>query len=86
MLPKFGTVGKPLRYKVLVKNLTPKVQGGLSVKDQVRGKAEEIKGRVTGNRTEKLKGQARQKLGDAKSTVRDIKGDVREAANRRKGK
>jgi uncharacterized protein YjbJ (UPF0337 family) len=56
------------------------------VKDQVRGKAEEIKGRVTGNRSEKLKGQARQKLGAAKSAVRDVKGDVREAANRRKAK
>jgi uncharacterized protein YjbJ (UPF0337 family) len=56
------------------------------VKDQVRGKAEEIKGRVTGNRTEKLKGQARQKLGDAKRAVRDVKGDVKGAANSAKRK
>ena len=46
------------------------------MKDQIRGNAEEIKGKVTGNRKEKLKGQARQKLGDAKSAVRDIKGDL----------
>jgi uncharacterized protein YjbJ (UPF0337 family) len=50
------------------------------MKDQIRGKAEEIKGRITGNRKEKLKGQARQKLGEAKSAVRDVKGDLREGS------
>jgi uncharacterized protein YjbJ (UPF0337 family) len=47
------------------------------MKDQVRGKAEEIKGKLTGDRKLKLKGQARQKVGDVKSAVRDIKGDVK---------
>jgi uncharacterized protein YjbJ (UPF0337 family) len=53
------------------------------MKDQVRGKAEEIKGKLTGNRKVELKGKARQKLGEAKSAVRDIKADVREAAKRK---
>jgi len=56
------------------------------MKDQVRGKAEEIKGKVTGDRKTELKGRARQKLGKAKSTVRDIKADVRAAAAKRKSK
>jgi uncharacterized protein YjbJ (UPF0337 family) len=52
------------------------------MKDQVRGKAEEIKGKVTGNRTEETKGKLRQQVGKAKSTVRDLKEDVRNEANR----
>jgi uncharacterized protein YjbJ (UPF0337 family) len=52
------------------------------MKDQVRGKAEELKGKLTGDRKEELKGKARQKVGDAKRVVRDVKGDVREAADR----
>jgi len=51
------------------------------MKDQVRGKAEELKGKVTGDRKEELKGKARQKVGDVKRAVRDVKGDVR-AANK----
>jgi uncharacterized protein YjbJ (UPF0337 family) len=52
------------------------------MKDQVRGKAEEIKGKVTGNHTEEAKGKLRQQIGKAKSTVRDVKEDVRNEANR----
>ena len=52
------------------------------MKDQVRGKAEEIKGKVTGDRKVELKGKARQKVGDAKQAVRDIKGDVRASAKK----
>jgi uncharacterized protein YjbJ (UPF0337 family) len=46
------------------------------MKDQVRGKAEEIKGKVTGNRGEEMKGKARQIVGNVKRDVRDLKGDV----------
>jgi len=52
------------------------------MKDQVRGKAEEIKGKVTGNCTEETKGKFRQQVGKAKRTVLDIKEDVRTEANR----
>ena len=48
------------------------------MKDQVRGKAEEMKGKATGNRAEELKGKARQTVGNAKRANRDVKGDVRE--------
>jgi uncharacterized protein YjbJ (UPF0337 family) len=54
------------------------------MKDQVRGKAEEIKGKLTGNRREEIKGKARQKVGNVKSTVRDVKEDVRTEVNRKR--
>ena len=47
------------------------------MKDQVRGKAEELKGKVTGDKKEELKGKARQTAGNAKRAVRDIQADVR---------
>lgn len=46
------------------------------MKEKFQGKAEEAKGRLTGDDSEKLKGEARQKLGDAKDTVRDVREDV----------
>jgi hypothetical protein len=39
------------------------------MKDQVRGKAEEIKGKVTGSRTEETKGKLRQQVGKAKASA-----------------
>ena len=52
------------------------------MKDQVRGKAEEIKGKVTGDKVEELKGKARQTAGNAKRAVRDIQADVREEVDK----
>jgi uncharacterized protein YjbJ (UPF0337 family) len=52
------------------------------MKDQVRGKAEEIKGKVTGDKGEELKGKARQKAGNAKRAVRDIQADVKEEVDK----
>lgn len=46
------------------------------MKDQVRGKAEEIKGKLTGDRGEEMKGKARQVVGNVKRDLRDFKGDV----------
>lgn len=46
------------------------------MKDQVRGKAEELKGKVTGDRSEELKGKARQVAGNVKRDVRDLKADM----------
>jgi uncharacterized protein YjbJ (UPF0337 family) len=54
------------------------------MKDQVRGKAEEIKGKLTGDRREEIKGKARQKVGNVKRTVRDVKEDVRTEVNRKR--
>jgi uncharacterized protein YjbJ (UPF0337 family) len=47
------------------------------MKDQVRGEAEEVKRKVTGDRGEETKGKARQAVGNLKRTVRDVKEDVR---------
>ena len=54
------------------------------MKDQVRGKAEEIKGKVTGNRGEEMKGKARQKVGNVKRAARDVKVDVINEVNRKR--
>jgi uncharacterized protein YjbJ (UPF0337 family) len=47
-------------------------EGGL-VKDKLQGKAEEMKGRMTGDDSEKIKGEARQGLGDVKDAAREIR-------------
>jgi len=52
------------------------------MKDQVRGKAEEIKGKITGDKGEELKGKARQTAGNAKRAVRDIQADVKEEVDK----
>ena len=46
------------------------------MKDKLRGKAEELKGRLTGDESEKAKGDARQRVGDVKDTARDVREDV----------
>jgi uncharacterized protein YjbJ (UPF0337 family) len=46
------------------------------VKDKVQGKAEELKGRVTGDRGTELKGKARQAVGEAKRLARDLEIDT----------
>ena len=42
------------------------------MKDKIQGKAEELKGRVTGDRATELKGKARQAVGEAKRVARDL--------------
>jgi len=54
------------------------------MKDQVRGKAEEIKGKLAGNRGDEMKGKARQKVGNVKRAARDVKEDVRNEVNRKR--
>lgn len=43
------------------------------MKDKFEGKAEELKGRVTGDDSEKMKGKARQGLGDVKDAAREVR-------------
>jgi uncharacterized protein YjbJ (UPF0337 family) len=52
------------------------------MKDQVKGKAEEIEGRLTGDKGLELKGKARQTAGNVKSKVRDLEADVREEVDK----
>ncbi|MFZ0216232.1 MAG: CsbD family protein [Candidatus Dormiibacterota bacterium] len=51
------------------------------MKDRIKGKGEEIKGRVTGDTTEELKGKARQKLGKGEQKI-DRKADEAETNKR----
>jgi hypothetical protein len=44
----------------------------IAVKDKMQGKAEELKGKVTGDRATELKGKARQAVGEAKRLARDL--------------
>jgi uncharacterized protein YjbJ (UPF0337 family) len=43
------------------------------MKDKLQGTAEEMKGRVTGDDSEKVKGEARQGLGDVKDAAREVR-------------
>jgi len=43
------------------------------MKDKLQGKGEELKGRVTGDDSEKVKGKARQGLGDVKDAARELR-------------
>jgi uncharacterized protein YjbJ (UPF0337 family) len=54
------------------------------MKDQLLGKAEELKGKLTGDKSLELKGKARQNAGNAKRAVRDIKADIKEEVDKRR--
>jgi len=54
------------------------------MKDKIQGKAEELKGKLTGNKADELKGKARQAGGEAKQAGKEIAYDV-EHADRREG-
>ena len=46
------------------------------MKDRLKGKAQELKGKATGNRVEELKGKGRQAVGDLKQTVKSAAYDA----------
>ena len=46
------------------------------MKDKVTGKAEELKGKVTGDKGEELKGKARQTVGGVKQTGKELAYDA----------
>ena len=54
------------------------------MKDQIKGKAEELKGKATGDKAEEWKGKAHQKVGDLKDTARGARDDVKDEADRRR--
>jgi uncharacterized protein YjbJ (UPF0337 family) len=51
-----------------------------SMKDKITGKAEEIKGKVTGDKPEEMKGKARQTVGDVKQTGKEVAYDAEHPA------
>jgi uncharacterized protein YjbJ (UPF0337 family) len=46
------------------------------MKDKVKGKAQEVKGKVTGDKVEEMKGRARQVVGTVKQTAKEIRHDA----------
>jgi uncharacterized protein YjbJ (UPF0337 family) len=53
------------------------------MQDRMRGKAEEIKGKVTGDKGLQVKGQARQKVGSVKEAAKSIAYDVEHPKKKR---
>jgi uncharacterized protein YjbJ (UPF0337 family) len=53
------------------------------MKDAVKGKVEEVKGKITGNKGEEMKGKARQATDRIQRVGRDIREDLREEATDR---
>jgi uncharacterized protein YjbJ (UPF0337 family) len=52
------------------------------MKDKLEGKAEELKGKLTGDKPEELEGDVQQGIVDTKQTGAEVAGDVEEGANR----
>lgn len=50
-------------------------------KDQVEGKVSEVKGKVTGDDSEELKGKIKKGFGDAKEKVEEFADDVAKKVN-----
>lgn len=54
-------------------------------KNKIQGKAEELKGDVTGDRSEKMKGKARRAWGDVQGKANDIKDSFEDQQDREAG-
>ena len=54
------------------------------MKDKVRGKTEEIKGKVTGDKGLQLKGKARQKVGRVKEAAKAVAYDTEHSRKKTK--
>lgn len=52
------------------------------MKERVQGKAEEIKGKVAGDKRLETKGKARQKVGEVKEAAKSIAYDLRHSAKK----
>jgi len=54
------------------------------MKDQIKGKAEEVKGKLTGDKGEEMKGKAHQAGDKAKRTMRDMRDDVKQESDKQR--
>lgn len=54
------------------------------MKDKLKGKAGELKGRATGDRVEELKGKGRQAVGDLKQTAKSAAYDAKHPDSHRR--
>ena len=48
------------------------------MKDEIKGKIDEQKGKLTGDKSDEIKGKAEQAMDKVKRTGRDISGDINE--------
>lgn len=53
-----------------------------SINDELRGKAEELKGRLTGNRSAEMKGRARQAFAEFRYGPSRLREDLRNRGSR----
>ena len=56
------------------------------MKDEIKGKTDELKGKLTGDKSEEMKGKGEQAVDKAKRTGRDIAGDLKETDQERKSR
>ena len=52
------------------------------MKDEIKGKADELKGKVTGDESEEWKGKAEQEGDKMRRTARDLRDDVKDEADK----
>ena len=54
--------------------------GGITMpnKDEIKGKFNEVVGKVTNDKSKELKGKAQQKAGEAKEKGKEVAGDINE--------
>lgn len=76
--PRVLEVGQRYPRRGATRFLDDQTKGGIEVKGQIKGKAEELKGKATGNRSEELKGKARQTADKLRREGRDIREDLRD--------
>ena len=51
------------------------------MKDEIEGKAKEIKGKLTGDKEEEMEGKGQQAADKVRRTGRDIRDDIKDKAN-----
>lgn len=51
------------------------------MKDEIEGKAKEIKGKLTGDKEEEMEGKGEQTADKVRRTGRDIRDDIKDKAN-----
>jgi uncharacterized protein YjbJ (UPF0337 family) len=54
----------------------------LDMKDEIKGKAHEMKGKLTGDKPEEWKGKAEQEADKLRRTARDVRDDMKDEADK----
>jgi uncharacterized protein YjbJ (UPF0337 family) len=59
----------------------PKFQGRFEMKDEIKGKARELKGKLTGDKPEEMRGKAEQEADKMRRNARDVRDDIKEGTD-----